>query len=74
MTKACYYCSSTTEEMRPYGPSHSFVCYGCAMMTPERVQETTRNFLAQLDAAGPNAVIGEETGPRPLDSKGSTND
>ena len=53
-------------ELRPYGPGGALICCGCAM-EPERKAETERNFHAQLDAAGPVAIIGEETGPRPLD-------
>ena len=67
----CYYCKQSEEEMRPYGPNGAKVCFECAMKTPEREAETKANFGAQLDAAGPVAMIGEETGPRPLTDKPS---
>lgn len=63
----CYYCGPTDKGMRPYGPKGAWVCFACAMATPEREAQTGQAFGAQLEAAGPVAVIGEETGPRPLD-------
>lgn len=63
----CFYCSALHKEMRPYGPKGAYVCFDCAMATPERKAQTGQAFDAQLDAAGPVSVIGEETGPRPLD-------
>jgi len=65
MTPACHYCASTTKELRPYGPKSAWVCFHCAMATPEREAETGRNFGVQLEAAGPVAVIGEAVGPYP---------
>lgn len=62
----CHYCTATGD-LRPYGPRGSMVCFGCAMGTPERKAETERNYLTQLIAAGPVAVIGEEVGPYPID-------
>jgi hypothetical protein len=68
--RACCYCGNS-QGLRPYGPAGAWVCFPCAMATPERVAEAHRNFDAQLEAAGPVVVIGEETGPRPLgDSRG----
>lgn len=62
----CYYCS-TTCDLRPYGPRGAMVCFSCATSTPEREAETKRNFGAQLDAAGPVALIdGAEVGPYPV--------
>lgn len=69
-SECCFYCEAT-RELRPYGPNGSLVCFKCAMATPEREAETGRNFDAQLNAAGPIALIGEETGPRPLTGKRS---
>jgi hypothetical protein len=63
----CFYCKSTEKELRPYGPSGATVCFDCAMSTPERALEAEENFTAQLNAAGLISIIGEETGPRPLD-------
>ena len=62
---ACHYCGPTTKELRPYGPKGAWVCFRCAMK-PEHERETNSNFHAQLDAAGPVAIIGEDTGPRPF--------
>lgn len=63
----CFYCGGADKEMRPYGPKGAYVCFACATATPERDKQTAQAFGAQLDAAGPVALIGEETGPRPLD-------
>lgn len=62
----CFYCPKDND-LRPYGPKGSMVCFSCAMSTPERKTETERNFSAQLDAAGPIAVCdGTDVGPYPL--------
>jgi len=63
----CYYCGKEDNELRPYGPKGSMVCFECAMATPEREKETERNFVAQLEAAGPIAVVGTEVGPFPIE-------
>lgn len=67
--KCCYLCSSPTEELRPYGPNGSWVCFSCAMK-PENLSETEKQFNSQLDSAIKSSkgviVLGEETGPRPL--------
>lgn len=66
----CHYCNSTTKELRPYGPNHLMVCFGCAMATPERKAEAGKNFEIHLMGCGDGVVvIGEDTGPRPLDCK-----
>lgn len=65
----CHYCQKTGD-LRPYGPRGAFVCFRCAMSTPERKAETERNFGAQLDACGPNAVIDDTgVGPYPAEHK-----
>lgn len=62
----CHYCDKT-DNLRPYGPRGSMVCFACAMSTPERKAETERNFGAQLEACGPDAVIdGSGVGPYPV--------
>ena len=62
----CHYCGLLTGqvdprgkpvEMRPYGPGGAWVCFGCAMATPEREKETESNLGAAMDAAGPVALI-----------------
>ena len=65
----CYYCSKIGKELRPYGPRGANVCFSCGT-SPQHEAETNRNFGALLDEAGPIAVIGEESGPRPLSKKG----
>lgn len=61
----CHYCEATND-LRPYGPQGSMVCFPCATATPERNAEAKRNFLAQLDVSGPGPVlIGTEAGPYP---------
>mgnify|MGYP001404359925 CR=1 FL=1 len=63
----CHYCDKTND-LRPYGPKGSMVCFSCAMGSPERKAETERNFAVQLDAAGPMALIdGTEAGPYPAE-------
>lgn len=62
----CFHCGCTDKEMRPYGPKGAYVCFKCAM-EPDHKAQTEQAFSTQLDAAGPVALIGEETGPRPLD-------
>lgn len=71
---ACHYCGSTDEEMRPYGPGGSAVCFPCATATPEREAATSSAFGALLDAAESISVsgavaIGEPGGPRPFDPR-----
>lgn len=64
----CHYCDKNFD-LRPYGPNGSMVCFSCAMKTPEREQETSRNFAVQLQAAGGVVVIdGTEIGPYPLNN------
>lgn len=69
--RVCHYCRTGEREMRPYGPDGAWVCFPCAFATPERKAETEQNYGAQLMGSGPAAVIGEETGPRPLAGKTS---
>ena len=63
--KKCYYCD-TTNDLRPYGPHGSMVCFPCATSTPERDAETGNNMAMQMNASGPIALIdGTEAGPYP---------
>lgn len=71
MTERCHYCGTQESELRPYGPRGTWVCFECATSTPEREAQAQAAFYAQLDAAGPEVVIGEVSGPRPL--RGGTN-
>jgi hypothetical protein len=58
------------DELRPYGPGGAWVCFRCAML-PKNLGTTETQFRSQLDAAGSVVVIGEPTGPRPLDRETS---
>lgn len=67
----CHYCGPTDQELRPYGPGGSNVCFPCATATPEREQAAKNAFGGLLDAVdtiSPGAVlIGTEEGPVPFD-------
>lgn len=64
--KKCCYCDNAND-LRPYGPRGAMVCFECAMSTPERQAETERNFSAQLQACGLDAVVdGSSVGPYPV--------
>jgi len=45
----CCYCG-TTDGLRPYGPGGAAVCFDCGT-SPEHNEETSANFIAQLEAA-----------------------
>lgn len=62
----CFYCDKA-DDLRPYGPRGEWVCHPCAMSTPERAEAAKMQFLAQLQGAGPIAVIGEKVGPYPIE-------
>lgn len=69
----CIYCGTTEHELRPYGLNGAWVCFDCAMETPERQEELGRQFDLQMDAAIANSksgtvVIGEVTGPYPVEN------
>jgi len=61
----CQHCNRDAE-CRPYGPGCSMICFDCLTSTPEMEAECKRNFISQLEAAGPVAVIGSEVGPYPI--------
>ena len=66
-TPCCYLCG-TADEIRPYGPRGSMICFDCMIASPEREAEAKRQFGAQLDACGDVAAIdGSSAGPYPLD-------
>lgn len=68
--KACHYCGTDKEDLRPYGPNHSYVCFKCAFETPERAKEAENNFVTQLLAVNGPVVIGTDAGPIPLENSG----
>lgn len=55
-TRSCHYCGTTDDDLRPYGPRGSWVCFPCATATPERNTAAQRAFGALLDA---NAAVSE---------------
>lgn len=63
----CAYCGKD-RECRPYGAKGQMICFDCAFK-PSNKTTTERMFSAQLDAAGPAVVIGEEVGPYPYKVK-----
>lgn len=61
----CSHCQRTGD-LRPYGRGGTWVCFGCAMSTPEREADAREQFHTQLEASGPVALIdGTEVGPYP---------
>ena len=66
---SCHYCGPTEEELRPYGPGGTNICFPCMTATPEREDAAKGVFLALLDgvaAVSDGAVmIGSEEGPLP---------
>jgi hypothetical protein len=72
--KLCHYCKDFHEEfdVRPYGHNGALICFKCMTSSPELEKVAKANFLAQLDAAEAASkgivIIGEPTGPRPLNS------
>lgn len=71
MKVTCSYCENDHEDydVRPYGHNGSLICFNCVKSSPELEEIAKNNFLAQLDAASAHSkivVLGEPTGPRPL--------
>ena len=64
MSKSCHICTRP-DDLRPYGPKGEWVCFSCAMSTPERRRATEQQFAAQMAAIDGPVVIGEEVGPYP---------
>lgn len=66
MNKLCTVCN-LSEDTRPYGKGGSLICYTCAMATPERQAEATRQLharFAKLD--GQPFVISADKPPEAL--------
>jgi hypothetical protein len=75
----CYLCGAVdlepdgkgdAVELRPYGPNGAWICFYCMKSSPEREAEAKKQFGAQLEASGKTVLIGERTGPRPLNDGG----
>ena len=67
MKPACIHCKTDQAELRPYGPNAAWLCFACMTATPEREAAAKAMFIAQLEAAGPVAVVGSEVGPYPAE-------
>jgi hypothetical protein len=66
--KACYDCGTTEKELRPYGPNGSWVCFACAMSTPEREKQTDQMMELMMGSSGGVLIIdGSDTGPYSLE-------
>jgi len=69
----CNYCNVEHEDydVRPYGHNGTLICFDCGIK-PENKAEVEKNFGMQLDAAIAASegiiIMGEPTGPRPLNS------
>ena len=50
----CYYCHSTTRELRPYGPGGALVCHPCGT-SPAHAAEAVRQFADAL--ARPTGLV-----------------
>ena len=73
--RECHYCHGQDLDVRPYGPGGAWVCFPCAMATPEREAQIEAAFGALLDAAGAVSPLGvavidacepSSSGPQPL--------
>lgn len=53
------------KECRPYGKKGAPICFQCAFATPEAKVTTEQNYSMQLEAAGPQVLLGLEAGPVP---------
>lgn len=61
----CHYCNEPGD-LRPYGPRGAMICFDCMKASPDREAAARCQFLAQIDACGPVAVIdGSHVGPYP---------
>ena len=53
-------------DLRPYGPDGTWICFHCATGTPEANTSAREQFLSQLEASGPVAILdGTNVGPYP---------
>lgn len=67
--KECYKGCGQKNDLRPYGPRGEWVCFKCALATPEDKAATEAAFGSQLnsaiDAGNGIAIAGSEVGPYP---------
>jgi hypothetical protein len=66
--KKCFYCEQDKEDIRPYGPGGSYICFDCTISTPEREALAHAQFDLQMEAAAQHSsvvVVGEDGGVRP---------
>lgn len=64
MIRDCETCQKKAD-CRPYGKNGSWICFACGMSD---LEETNKNFISQLGAAGPKAILTDH-GPVPYDKK-----
>ena len=74
MKDTCHYCKTDEKDLRPYGPGGAWVCYDCAMATPERESQAQAAFGGLFEASEAISTtgivaIGEQSGPRPFNPK-----
>lgn len=66
--KNCFYCKQDKDDIRPYGPGGSYICFDCTISTPERNAAAKQQFMAQMEAAAQHTgivTIGGDGGVRP---------
>ena len=64
MKRTCHYCPADFD-LRPYGPNGAYVCFPCAMATPEREQEAEEQFNKILDNIKDPVLLDPDLGPVP---------
>lgn len=67
--RACHKCSSTAEELRPYGPGGKLVCFPCIKADPDLHATAVKVYQRSLLQAGKVTgfvEIGTEAGPKSI--------
>lgn len=64
----CHYCGTSEEELRPYGPGGSYICFPCIEDSPERNEAAVANFVTLVEAAHAvsDIIMLGPDGPQPL--------
>lgn len=55
--EGCHYCG-ITDELRPYGPGGTPICFNCMKASPEREAAAGSAFMAVLDANAAVSPVG----------------
>lgn len=66
----CFYCKKPQEDMRPYGPGGSEICFDCMMASPEREEAAKKVFAQKLNAIDGPVVLTSD-GPKKHPSGGT---